>query len=222
MKTRLATLFFAVAAPALFAQDLAPAPAAPDATPASLPAETPAGASQMTDAVATPAAPDVVPAAETSGTTSSMTLSGTAAQNAGAEGSLFSEPNLEITEPDMSAIDTLPPQGEDQMPAGGPTFRKTKTSEVAEEMKQRVRVRQAKTRAITDPKVQEALERADAAQTLPERRKALIDYYNALYDRMVKIDPSVKKSVEELRKHNIGDLDDERIGLAKKSRPVRR
>lgn len=108
------------------------------------------------------------------------------------------------------------------MPPGGPTFRKTKTSESVEEVKQRIRVRQAKTRALQDPNVLEALERADAAQTVPERREAMRDYYNALYDRMVRIDSSVKKSVDELRRQSLKRLDDSAYGLAKKSKGFRR
>jgi hypothetical protein len=208
MKTRLTTIFTALIAPVLFAQD-----AAPTATPeAAQPLQPPAEAA---------AQPMPGEAPVTSGSTTLQSLAAPAPSQD--SNLLFSEPNLESTAPATEGLPEMrPPDEADRMPAGGPTFRKTKTSESADELRQRIRVRQAKTKAIQDPRVQEALERADTARTLPERREAMRDYYNALYDRMVRIVPSIQKSVALLRKENLGRFDESRIGLAKKSAGGRR
>jgi hypothetical protein len=209
MKTRLATIFSALIAPVLLAQEPTPV-ASPTATPAATPAPQPTAAAAQPAASGTAAMPEAAaPAASPD------------------SNQLFSEPNSEPNlENAMLPTEGMPeisqPGGIDHMPAGGPVFRRTKTSESVEQMNLRIRLRQAKTRALVDPKVQEALERADAAKTEPERREALRDYYKTLYDRMVRIDSSVKKSADLLKAQYLQRLDDSHIGLAREGRNIRR
>ena len=78
--------------------------------------------------------------------------------------------------------------------------KKSSTEQASDELQMRIRYREAKTKAMQDPKVQAEWDRAHAVKTDAERRAALKSYYNLYCDRMEKIDPVVKPRVELLRK----------------------
>lgn len=75
-----------------------------------------------------------------------------------------------------------------------PTFSKTQAS--IEEMKNRVKMREARTKAARDPAVLEAKAQAAAAKTFPAKREALGLYYDRLFMRMKKIDKSIEQRVD--------------------------
>jgi hypothetical protein len=88
--------------------------------------------------------------------------------------------------------------------ATGKTKRKTPLA--ADELKERIRFRQAQTRALHHPDVIDAQERAHFARTDAEKREALRDYYAALYRGMVKIDPALSARVASMREISLHRL----------------
>ena len=88
-----------------------------------------------------------------------------------------------------------------------PPKKKSSTEQESDDLQSRIRYREAKTRALQDPKVQLEWDRAQTAKTDPEKRDALKGYYKLLCDRMVRIDSSVKPRVETLRKSLAWHLD---------------
>lgn len=74
--------------------------------------------------------------------------------------------------------------------------KKSSTEQASDDLQTRIRYREAKTRALEDPRFQQEWDRAQAAKSEPEKREALKSYYKLLCDRMVKIDPAVKPRVE--------------------------
>jgi len=56
----------------------------------------------------------------------------------------------------------------------------------------------AKVKAAEDPEVKKMKEKADAAPTEEDARKALRDYNKALFKRMREIDPSIKERVDRM------------------------
>ena len=78
--------------------------------------------------------------------------------------------------------------------------KKSSTEQASDDLQARIRYREARTRALEDPKLQQEWDRAQAAKTEPDKRRALKSYYNLLCDRMVKIDSTVKLRVEAYRK----------------------
>lgn len=74
--------------------------------------------------------------------------------------------------------------------------KKSKTDQSTEELMERIRIREARTKAERDPQVQAEWANATAAKKDYYKREALKAYYTALYGRMVKIDPSLKKTLE--------------------------
>lgn len=69
---------------------------------------------------------------------------------------------------------------------------KRKSPAASEDIKDRIRFREVRTRALKDPDVQRQLALAEGAKTDAEKRDAYRNYYKALYARMTKIDPSLK------------------------------
>ena len=86
-----------------------------------------------------------------------------------------------------------------------------KTTDAENELATRIRLRELRTRALKDPKVQAEWDRAHIVKTDAEKRAALINYYTLLYTRMAKLDASLQKriaaiqtlSVRRLKPHNI-------------------
>ena len=89
--------------------------------------------------------------------------------------------------------------------------KRSKTEAAADEVQQRVRFREVKTRALKDPAVQTEWERAHAMRTDYEKREALKSYFNRLYGRMRKIDGSLKKRIAEEQQRSLARLSQTRI-----------
>ena len=80
----------------------------------------------------------------------------------------------------------------------GTTEKKEKVSktEVAEQdLMERIHYREAKTKALADPKIIAAWDRANLSRTDISKRTALLEYYKLLFDRIVKIDSTLAKAV---------------------------
>ncbi len=78
--------------------------------------------------------------------------------------------------------------------------KKSSTEQASDDLQTRIRYREARTKALQDPKIQMEWARAHAAKTDPEKREALKNYYQMFCDRIVKIDPTTKPRIETLRK----------------------
>jgi hypothetical protein len=73
--------------------------------------------------------------------------------------------------------------------------KKSVTEAEADDLQQRIRYRQVKTRAFNDPGVQAEWERAHVARTDYEKREALKSYYKLLFSRMRRIDGTLKRRI---------------------------
>jgi hypothetical protein len=76
-------------------------------------------------------------------------------------------------------------------------LKKSKAVADADDLKERIRFREVKTRAMQDPKVQQQWELAQTAQTTPDKTAALKQYYNLLYGRMLAMDRSLKLRIDK-------------------------
>lgn len=93
---------------------------------------------------------------------------------------------------------TVKPKAEATAPAE--PKKKSSTEKESDDLQMRIRYREAKTRALQDPMLQQEWDRAAAAKTEESKREALKSYYKLLCDRMVKIDAAVKPRVEIFQK----------------------
>jgi hypothetical protein len=87
----------------------------------------------------------------------------------------------------------------------------SKTDVSAAELRERIRFREAKTKALRDAQVQAQWERSVQARTDYERREALKSYYKLLYARIGKLDSSIKKLIEERQQYSLRRLEQDRI-----------
>ena len=83
-------------------------------------------------------------------------------------------------------------------PAAGE--KKSSTEQAGDDLASRIRYREAKTKAMQEPKIQAEWDRAHAAKTEREKREALKSFYTMLYDRVIALDHSVKPRAEAARK----------------------
>jgi hypothetical protein len=88
---------------------------------------------------------------------------------------------------------------------------KTQTEIAVEALLAKVRYREARTRALSDPAFTEELQRAKAAKTEYAKRESYKRYYTALYDRIAKIDPRVKDLVELRKKFTLNRLTQKKV-----------
>jgi hypothetical protein len=86
-----------------------------------------------------------------------------------------------------------------------------RTTAAENELGSRIRLRELTNRVRQEPKIAAELERANAAKTDYEKREALKSYYKQLYDRIVKIDPSLDKRVAEIRAKSLHRLAETRV-----------
>lgn len=86
-----------------------------------------------------------------------------------------------------------------------------KTTAAQDELNARIKMRELKTKVDRDPKVVAELERANTAPTDYEKREAMRSYYTMLYDKIAKLDPSLKKRADEARVRMTHRLDQTRI-----------
>jgi hypothetical protein len=89
--------------------------------------------------------------------------------------------------------------------------KKSSTEEATNEMKERIRYREVKTRALKDPAIQAEWERAHKVGTDYEKRESLKKYYTMLYARMARIDKTLKKRIAEQERTSIRRLTQTRI-----------
>jgi hypothetical protein len=89
--------------------------------------------------------------------------------------------------------------------------RDSATSAAADEVKQRIRLREAKTKAQRDPAVMAEWTRSTEVKTDYEKREALKSYYRLLYARMARIDPSLKAPIALQLQQNLARLEQTRI-----------
>lgn len=72
-------------------------------------------------------------------------------------------------------------------------IKKNKTQENTEDVADRIKYREAKYKAMQDPKIQALLDEANAAKKDLDKREAMRKYYKELGAKIVKIDGSIKK-----------------------------
>jgi hypothetical protein len=120
-------------------------------------------------------------------------------------------------EPTPESVDVIPLIPDDLEPASKPDsgpavtdtgrviteLKKSKPSQAEGELSERIRLRDAKTRALRDTQVQAEWKRAQNARTPYERREAMKSFYTLLYAKMERIDGSLKKRVAVLRDTSI-------------------
>jgi len=88
----------------------------------------------------------------------------------------------------------------------------TGTFEVEEDIRIRTRIREAQTRAFNEPDIQADWVAAHHTRSDPARRVALTLYYNHLYDRMIKIDPTIADRANARKQAAIARLYYVRLG----------
>lgn len=86
-----------------------------------------------------------------------------------------------------------------------------KTTAAQDELKAKIDLREAKTKAERDPKVQEQWELSKTAKTPLQRREALTAYYKLLYGKAAKLAPSVAKQANTERDQLIRRMAQTRI-----------
>lgn len=84
--------------------------------------------------------------------------------------------------------------------------RPDKTSAAEDELGARLRMREIRTLALKDAKIQSEWDRAHAVKTDFEKREAMKSYYTLLYAKMQKLDGSLQKRIAELKSISIKRL----------------
>jgi len=95
-------------------------------------------------------------------------------------------------------------------PAGA-VVKKNKTEESIDNIADRIKFREAKTKALKDEKVIDLDAQVEAAKTDPEKRALLREYYTVLYAKILKIDGSIKKLVADRLKQSLNTLDQSKV-----------
>jgi hypothetical protein len=117
-------------------------------------------------------------------------------------------------EPEVTLIpEQVPPPSKPATPAtpDAPKEKKSATEQSSEELQERIHFREARIKALRDPKVQAEWDRAGKSRTDLEKREALKSFYTLLYDRIVAIDPTVKKTSDLRRDSSLRRLQQTRI-----------
>src|SRR4030095_2199460 len=91
-----------------------------------------------------------------------------------------------------------------------PTKKVDRTTAAENELAARVRLRELTTRVRQEPNVAAEWDRAQTARTDFDKRDALKNYYKLLYDRIVKLDPTLQKRVAEMRTKSLHRLSETR------------
>jgi hypothetical protein len=106
--------------------------------------------------------------------------------------------------------DALPPL--DKSPLNKEPKKPTdKTAAAEDALQKRIKLREAKTKALRDPAVQAEWEKSLKAKTDYDRREILTNYYTLLCARMVKIDGSLKTEIDTLRDTYISEITQKRV-----------
>jgi len=86
-------------------------------------------------------------------------------------------------------------------------LKKSKAVADADDLKERIRFREVKTRALQDGKVAQQWELAQTATTTREKTAALKRYYTLLYARMFALDKSLKPRIEKSKLEALSRVD---------------
>ncbi|MGB8355428.1 MAG: hypothetical protein WCD79_16135 [Chthoniobacteraceae bacterium] len=89
--------------------------------------------------------------------------------------------------------------------------KKNKTEENIDNIADRIKFREAKTKALRDQKVIDLDAQVAVARTDPEKRALLKEYYTTLYGKILKIDGSLKKLVADRLKQSLNALDQSKV-----------
>ncbi len=89
----------------------------------------------------------------------------------------------------MPRLTTRPPKEEDE------EAKKKKEDLPAASIEDRVKFRRARTKALSDPRIIDAAQRAADATTDPEKRAALDEYYKLMFAKVRKLEPGVELMV---------------------------
>jgi len=126
-------------------------------------------------------------------------------------------------QPTPESMDAIPLIPEDIEPAPKPVGRaltegraitelkKSKPIQAEGELTERIRLREAKTRALRDVQIQAEWTRAQNARTPYEKREALKSFYTQLYARIDRLDGTLKKRVAVLRTASLKKLTERNI-----------
>ncbi|MEO8351396.1 MAG: hypothetical protein ABI680_06670 [Chthoniobacteraceae bacterium] len=136
------------------------------------------------------------------------------------------DPEMELLPliPDTPPALDLPKPGEaiPQPPDISRELNSERAAAVENELRNRIRLRQIKTKALRDSKIQADWDRAQTARTDYEKRAALTDYYTRLYDRMTKLDNSLKGQIKALRSESLRRVRQHRIAPTEPLEPLDR
>ena len=105
----------------------------------------------------------------------------------------------------------LPPEKTRPRNVESPIKRRDATADAEDLVKQRIRLREAKTKAQRDPAIMAEWDRAAAVKTDYEKREVLKGYYKLLYGRMAKLDPTLKAPLEKQLQDALGQLEQNKI-----------
>jgi hypothetical protein len=86
------------------------------------------------------------------------------------------------------------------------------TFDVEADIRLRVHIREAQTKAVNEPALEAQWAAAHDIKIDPKRRTALIAYYNHLYDTMIKIDPTITTAVNVRRNGVVNRMQYARLG----------
>lgn len=103
-----------------------------------------------------------------------------------------------------------------------PSEKKNKTEVAETDMKERIRMRQLKTRALNEPALQSEWQRAQSMRTDATKRDALRNYYRLLYARMTKLDPTIKKRIDTELSISLRRLSQDRLNTSEALDPRER
>ena len=90
-------------------------------------------------------------------------------------------------------------------------IKKNKTETNTDDIADRIKFREAKTKALRDEQVQEQWAVFESQKSDEEKRVALRKYYTLLYARILKINGSIKKLVSLREAESLKQLDQSRV-----------
>ena len=105
----------------------------------------------------------------------------------------------------------LPPEKSRPRTVESPIKKRDTTADAEDLVRQRIRMREARTKAQREPVVQAEWERAAAMKTDYEKREVLKGYYRLLYGRMARIDPTLKAPIDQQLHESLGQLEQNHI-----------
>ena len=105
----------------------------------------------------------------------------------------------------------LPPEKTRPRLPESPIKKRDATADAEDLVKQRIRLREAKTKAQRDPAIMAEWDRAAGVKTDYEKREVLRGYYKLLYGRMAKLDPTLKAVTDRQLQEALGQLEQNKI-----------